>query len=80
MGVQDEDVSHVQGTMGGCGKATLVTAEKEQQAHAAIIRNLSDSQLMHVITATTAGDAWGGLAKFHHTQDMASRLWIKEQL
>ena len=47
--------------------AIPVTAEKKQQAHAAIVLNLSDSQLMHVITATTARDAWGELAKFHHT-------------
>ena len=34
---------------------------------------------MHVITSTTARDAWGGLAQFYHTQDMASRLWLKER-
>ena len=37
--------------------ATSVTAEKKRQAHAAIILNLSDSQLIHVIIATTARDA-----------------------
>ena len=58
--------------------ATPVAAEKEQQAHAQIVLNLSDSQLMPVSTATTARDAWGELAKFHHTQDMASRLLLKE--
>ena len=31
-------------------------AVKEQQAHAAIALNLSDSQLMHVIGATSARD------------------------
>ena len=34
-----------------------VSEAKEQQAHAAIILNLSDSQLIHVIIATTARDA-----------------------
>ena len=61
------------------GNATLVTVKKEKQAHAAIILNLSDSQLMHVITATTARAAWGGLAKCQYTQDMANRLWLKER-
>lgn len=54
-------------------------AVKEQQAHAAIALNLSDSQLMHVIDATSATEAWGRLARFHHTQDMANRLWLKEK-
>ena len=54
-------------------------AVKEQQAHAAIALNLSDAQLMHVIDAATARDAWGRLARFHHTQDMANRLWLKEK-
>ena len=51
-----------------------VSDVKEQQAHAAIVRNLSDPQLMHVIDATTARQAWGSLAKLHHTQDMTNRL------
>ena len=57
-----------------------VTIAKEQQAHAAIILNLADSQLMHVIGSNTARDAWGKLAMFHRTQDMANRLWLKEKL
>ena len=60
-------------------RAEAVTATKEQQAHAAIVLNLADSQLMHVIGSETATDAWGRLAKFHATQDMASRLWLKEK-
>ena len=52
---------------------------KEQQAHAAIVLNLSDSQLMHVIDAATAREPWGRLAQFHHSQDMANRLWLKEK-
>ena len=54
-------------------------AIKEQQADAAIVLNLSDSQLMHVIDSDNARDAWGRLAKFNNTQDMASRLWLKEK-
>uniref|UniRef100_A0AAV1UGU1 Retrovirus-related Pol polyprotein from transposon TNT 1-94-like beta-barrel domain-containing protein n=1 Tax=Peronospora matthiolae TaxID=2874970 RepID=A0AAV1UGU1_9STRA len=52
---------------------------KEQQAHAAIVLNLSDSQLMHVIDSATAREAWGRLAQFHRSQDMANRLWLKEK-
>ena len=60
-----------------CGEA--VTAAKEQQAHAAIVLNLADSQLLHVIGAESAMAAWGELAMFHRTQDMANRLWLKEK-
>ena len=56
-----------------------VTIAKEQQAHAAIVLNLADSQLMHVIGSENARDAWGKLAMFHRTQDMANRLWLKEK-
>ena len=56
-----------------------VTAMKEQQAHAAIVLSLADSQMMHVIGSETARDAWGKLAMFHCTQDMANRLWLKEK-
>ena len=57
-----------------------VTIAKEQQAHAAIVLSMADSQLMHVITARYAWDAWGKLAMFHRTQDMANRLWLKEKV
>ena len=60
-----------------CGEA--VTAAKEQQAHAAIVLNLADSQLLHVIGAESAMAAWGKLAMFHRTQDMANRLWLNEK-
>ena len=56
-----------------------VSVAKEQQAHAAIVLSLADLQLMHVIGSETARDAWGKLAMFHRTQDMASRLWLKEK-
>uniref|UniRef100_A0AAV1VK69 Uncharacterized protein n=1 Tax=Peronospora matthiolae TaxID=2874970 RepID=A0AAV1VK69_9STRA len=56
-----------------------VSEAKEQQAHAAIVLNLSDTQLMHVITTSSACEAWGALARVHRTQDMASRLWLKEK-
>ena len=52
---------------------------KEQQAHAAIVLNFSDSQLMHFIDSATAREAWGRLAQFHHSQDMANRLWLKDK-
>lgn len=55
------------------------TAEKEQQAHAAIVLNLSDSQLMHIVHTNSAREAWVSLAQVHRTQDMASRLWLKER-
>uniref|UniRef100_H3H3G5 CCHC-type domain-containing protein n=1 Tax=Phytophthora ramorum TaxID=164328 RepID=H3H3G5_PHYRM len=60
-----------------CGEAG--STAKEQQAHAAIVLNLNDSQLMHVVTSTTAKEAWDTLKKFHKTQDMANRLWLKEK-
>ena len=44
--------------------AISVTAEKEQQEHAAIALNFNESQLIHVTTATTAKDAQGGLDVF----------------
>uniref|UniRef100_A0AAV1U2X8 DUF4219 domain-containing protein n=1 Tax=Peronospora matthiolae TaxID=2874970 RepID=A0AAV1U2X8_9STRA len=47
---------------------------KEQQAHAAIVLNLSDSQMMHVIDSATAREAWGHLAQYYHSHDMANRL------
>ncbi|CAI5746374.1 unnamed protein product [Peronospora destructor] len=56
-----------------------VPQAKEQQAHAAIVLNLSDSQLMHVVTASCAREAWLMLEKFHRSQDMANRLWLKEK-
>ena len=58
---------------------SLVTALQEQQAHAAIVLNLSDTQLMHVINSDTARGAWEALAQVHRTKDMASRLWLKEK-
>ena len=61
------------------GSGLPVSATMEQQAHAAIVLNLSDTRLMHVIDGASARDAWGSLARFHQTQDMASRLWLKEK-
>uniref|UniRef100_H3H953 Integrase catalytic domain-containing protein n=1 Tax=Phytophthora ramorum TaxID=164328 RepID=H3H953_PHYRM len=60
------------------GKAEA-TSSKEQQAHAAIVLNLNDSQLMHVVTAKSAKEAWEKLEKFHRAQDVANRLWLKEK-
>ncbi|POM70436.1 Integrase catalytic core protein [Phytophthora palmivora] len=55
-----------------------MTAIKAQQAHAAIVLNMKDSQLMHVIDAATAREAWTRLENFHRTQDMANRLWLEK--
>ena len=44
-----------------------ITIAKEQQAHAAIIVNLAESQMMHVIDSKTERDASGKLTKLHHT-------------
>ena len=52
---------------------------KKQQAHAAIVLNLSDSQLMHMFSANYAREAWCTLDAFHRTTNMANRLWLKER-
>ena len=57
-----------------------VTIAKEQQTHAAIVLSLADSQLMHVIGSKVARDAWGEAGNFYGTQDMATRLGLKEKL
>ncbi|CEG39168.1 retrotransposon ty1-copia subclass [Plasmopara halstedii] len=56
-----------------------VTATKEQQAHAAIVLNLKDSQLVHFMNATSAHKIWAALEGFYQTQDMASQLQLKEK-
>ncbi|OWY91031.1 RxLR effector protein, partial [Phytophthora megakarya] len=56
-----------------------VSETKKQQAHAAIALNLNDSQLMHVVTAESAKEAWDKLEAVHKAQDMANRLWLKEK-
>uniref|UniRef100_A0AAV1TIP8 Polyprotein n=1 Tax=Peronospora matthiolae TaxID=2874970 RepID=A0AAV1TIP8_9STRA len=67
------------GLLGAIAGDETTSEAKEQQAHAAIVLNLSDSQLMHVIDSATAREAWGRLARFHHSHDMANRLWLKEK-
>ena len=52
----------------------VATESKDQKAHAAIALNLTDAQLMHIIDSVSARDAWGRLARFNRTKDMASRL------
>ena len=79
MCVQDDDVSRVKGIWEAVDATSGVSEAKEQQAHAAIVLNLSDTQLMHVITTISAREAWGALAQVHRTQDMASRLRLKEK-
>ncbi|POM59271.1 LOW QUALITY PROTEIN: Copia protein (GagintPol protein) [Phytophthora palmivora] len=64
------------GAVSGEGNTTAI---KEQQPHAAIVLNMKDSQLMHVIDAATAREAWTRLKNFHRTQDMANRLWLEEK-
>ncbi|CEG48540.1 transducin wd40 repeat-like superfamily protein [Plasmopara halstedii] len=56
-----------------------VTAMKEQQAHAAIVLNLKNSQLVHAMNTTSAHETWATLEGFYRTQDMASRPWLKEK-
>uniref|UniRef100_A0AAV1TBL5 DUF4219 domain-containing protein n=1 Tax=Peronospora matthiolae TaxID=2874970 RepID=A0AAV1TBL5_9STRA len=46
---------------------------------AAIVLNLGDTQLLQDITTDSAREAWEALARVHRTQDMASRLWLKER-
>uniref|UniRef100_A0AAV1TIE3 CCHC-type domain-containing protein n=1 Tax=Peronospora matthiolae TaxID=2874970 RepID=A0AAV1TIE3_9STRA len=67
------------GLWGAIAGDETTSEAKEQQAHVAIVLNLSDSQLMHVIDSATAREAWGRLARFHHSHDMANRLWLKEK-
>ena len=45
-----------------------------EQAHAAILLSLTDSQLLHVITTATATDAWNTLQRLNESTDMASRM------
>ena len=51
-----------------------ISETKEQQAHAAIVLNLSDTQLMHVITTGSAREAWGALAQVHDTRHGRSAM------
>ena len=61
------------------GGGSTVAASIEQKAHAAIVLNLNDSQLMHVVGTTSAFELWTALARAYRTRDMASRLWLKEK-
>ena len=45
------------------GGGSTVAASIEQKAHAAIVLNLNDSQLMHVVVTTSAFKAWTALAR-----------------
>uniref|UniRef100_A0AAV1UYK5 Polyprotein n=1 Tax=Peronospora matthiolae TaxID=2874970 RepID=A0AAV1UYK5_9STRA len=68
------------GLWGAIAGDETMSEAKEQQVHAAIVLNRSDSQLMHVIDSATAREVWGHLARFHHSHDMANRHWLKELL
>uniref|UniRef100_A0AAV1UES9 Polyprotein n=1 Tax=Peronospora matthiolae TaxID=2874970 RepID=A0AAV1UES9_9STRA len=68
------------GLWGAIAGDETMSEAKEQQAHAAIVLNRSDSQLMHIIDSATAREVWGHLARFHHSRDMANRHWLKELL
>uniref|UniRef100_A0AAV1UE33 DUF4219 domain-containing protein n=1 Tax=Peronospora matthiolae TaxID=2874970 RepID=A0AAV1UE33_9STRA len=50
-----------------------------EQAHAAIVLSLTDSQVLHVITTATAMDAWNTLQRLNESKDMASRMWLREK-
>ncbi|CEG38607.1 FOG: Transposon-encoded proteins with TYA, reverse transcriptase, integrase domains in various combinations [Plasmopara halstedii] len=51
----------------------------QQQAHAAIVLNLADKQLQHVISAGSAAEVWMMLRRIHEGQDVANRLWLREK-
>ena len=57
-----------------------VTATEEQQAHAVIVLNLSESLLMQGVHTISAQESWTVLPRYYHTQDMASRLWLMRSL
>lgn len=61
------------------GTALEVNESKMQQAHAAIVLNIADSQIMHIINAQNAQEAWSGLEAFHRSKNMANRMWLKEK-
>ena len=50
-----------------------------EQAHAAIVLSLTDSQVLHVVATTTAVEAWAVLRGMNESRDMASRMWLKEK-
>ena len=69
---------YVEGTH--CNQDVKDVDTKSQQAHAAIVLNLADSQLLHIISASTAAEALKKLADYHKNKDVASKLLLKEQL
>lgn len=50
-----------------------------EQAHAAIVLSLTDSQVLHVVATTNASEAWAVLKGMNESRDMASRMWLKEK-
>ncbi|KAL7684299.1 hypothetical protein Plhal304r1_c036g0110561 [Plasmopara halstedii] len=60
------------------GTATENT-EKSSQAIANIALRLEDSQLIHVMNATTAHEMWHGLEAMNQQKDMSTKMWLKEK-
>ena len=53
--------------------------EMMQKAYAEIIIRISDSQILHVMTATSPQEVWMVLQKIHANKDIASKMWLKEK-
>ena len=71
MGVQDEDVPHVEGVMGGCGWWRIHRHSFDRTEGACgHCTEMNDSQLMHVVGMTSALEAWTALARAYRTRDM----------
>ena len=49
-----------------------------QKAHSVIVLHLEDSQLLHVVHSKSARQAWTTLANLNNTQDMSSKMYLKE--
>ena len=53
---------------------------KFQKAHSVIVLHLEDSQLLHVVQSKSAKQAWTTLASLNNTNDMSSRMYLKERM
>ena len=53
--------------------------DKFQKAHSVIVLHLEDSQLLHVVHTKSAKQAWIMLASINDTQDMSTKMFLKEK-
>lgn len=67
------------GLWGQMDKSKPLDLSLKEQAHAAIVLSLADSQVLHVVATTTAAEAWAVLKGLNESRDMASRMWLKEK-